>query len=468
MRKQIYILLISSVVLLSACNDFLTENVRSEFDSETLFTSESGALAAVNGLYKGMSFQSSDNLLWLFGDVASDDAVKGGNPGDQADFGFIDDFSANAENGALSIYWQYTYDLIAQCNNVIAYVPAIESISPDLRNRLVAEAKFIRAYSYFNLVNVWGKVPLKLKPQNEAANIHVPLSEVAVIYAQINTDLTDASILPDQYAASTDLGRVTKGAVYALQAKLNLFQQDWDGCLSAIDQLEKLNKYDLVYDYADLFKVGSEDSVEVIFAARHMTDQVPRLGNSLNQWFAPSTENGYYFNAPTESYVESFNELTIAGETDPRLDVSIGRDGQPWFNRNTFSASWSMATGYLVKKHNQPLSEVPSGRKGDGYLPFIYLRYADVLLMKAEALNEQKGNDAVANAAIALNKVRGRAGLAPTTANNESALREVIRKERRRELGFESHRFFDLMRWEKEPRFYFPIPQSETDANQAL
>ena len=161
-----------------------------------------------------------------------------------------------------------------------------------------------------------------------------------------------------------------------------------------------------------------------------------------------------------------------------RLDLSIGRDGKAWFNDDVFSASWS-STGYLVKKHNQPLSEVSAGRKGDGGLAYIYLRYADILLMKAECQNELHHPDL---AEAPLNLVRGRAGLAEVSGKSESEMRELIRVERRRELGFEFHRFFDLMRWGKEaataalgenfewqePRFYFPVPQSELDSNLGI
>lgn len=176
---------------------------------------------------------------------------------------------------------------------------------------------------------------------------------------------------------------------------------------------------------------------------RHLSGQNPGLGNILNVYFAPSVETGYYFNAPTQSFVDCFNEQTEEGETDPRLDISIGRPGQPWVNGDTFDASWS-PTGYLVKKYEQPLSEVPVGTKSDGYLPYIYLRYADVLLMKAEALaNRNTGTD-LEDACDALDLVRGRAGLAPTTAGTQEEVLAAVRLERRRELGFEPHRFFDL------------------------
>lgn len=463
-----------AVCTLSACDDFLDEKLKGDFNSDNIFSNATQAELAVNGVYNAATYCID---LWKFGDVASDDAVKGGSDGDQADLSYIDDFSANADNGVLSEFWQSSYEVISRANNVIAYVPNID-MDATLRDRYVAEAKFFRAFVYFHLVNIYGEVPLKLLPQIDDASIHVGLSSVSAIYSQIEKDLRDASILPVSYSTS-DAGRVTRGAAYGLLAKAQLYQQKYSDVLTTIQLIENLDIYDLERPYSNLFKLGGEDSKEVLFAVRFLSGQNPGLGNSLNQWLAPQNESGYYFDAPTQSYVDAFDEKQENGEDDLRLDASIGRDGKDWFNGDVFSSSWSPATGYLVKKHNQPLDEVGKGTKGDGGLSYIYLRYADILLMKAEALNETHHPDL---AKIEVDKVRDRAGLAGVSTVTESAMREVIRKERRKELGFEFHRFFDLMRWGKdvaeaalgssfkwqEPRFYFPIPQSEKDANLGI
>lgn len=474
MKKRIYLFAIVSMGLLSSCSEFLDEELKGEYTAENFYTTQESAKMAVNAIYNSLY----GSTLWIFGDVASDDAVKGGNAGDQADINFINDFTAATDNGVLSTFWQSTYETIARANNVIAYVSSMD-FDHTVRDRLVGEAKFLRAYSYFNLVNIFGKVPLKLEPQLTSATIHVGLSEVSSIYAQIEKDLTEAiAVLPISYDSET--GRVTQGAAYGLLAKANLYQKDYAGCLTNIQALEDLHQYDLVKNYADLFKVGSEDSSEVLFGIRYLINDEVSLGNSLNVWFAPSSEGGYYFDAPTQSYVDAFSEKTVDGTDDPRLDASIGREGKPWFNNTTFSSSWSEATGYLVKKYNEDM--VTGVPKAQCTIPYNYMRYADILLMKAEAINEIGGTDAVTKASAELNKVRERAKLAPTTVTTQESLRAVIQNERRKELGFEFHRFFDLMRWGKttaeaalgsdlkwaEPRFYFPIPQSELDANQAL
>lgn len=475
MKSKIYITIIFITALsMLSCEDFLTTDLRGEYTTESFYNSAENATMSVNAIYNSLY----GNTLWIFGDVASDDAVKGGNAGDQADINAINDFSAKSDNGVLNTFWQSTYETISRANNAITNIPGIE-MDDALKNRLLGEAKFLRAYSYFNLVNIFGKVPLKLEPQNKTATIYIELSDENKIYTQIEQDLTDAvAALPDAYPA--EKGRVTKGAAYALLAKAQLYQKKYAECLTSIQSLEGLNQYALLDNYADLFQSGAEDSVEVIFGLRYINNTEVSLGNHLNVWFAPSIEGGYYFNAPTQSYVDAFTERTVDDKEDPRLDASIGRNGKPWFNNRTFSASWSEATGYLVRKYNEDM--VPELAKSQSTIPYHAIRYADVLLMKAEAINEAGGADAITKAAKEVDKVRQRAGLAATTAATQANLREVIRNERRKELGFEFHRFFDLMRWGKEaaeaalgsdfqweePRFYFPIPQSELDTNQAL
>lgn len=480
------VLLVLSISMLGACKKFLTEELKGEFSSDTFYQNDIQAKQALNGVYNAISFSSFSNDLWVFGDIASDDAVKGGNPGDQSEITYIDEFNVDANNGIISNYWTYSYESIARANNVIANVPAV-TMDEAMKNQLIGEAKFIRAYSYFNLVNVFGKVPLKLLPQLTQETIQVPLSEVSDIYLQIEKDLSEAAIvLPVSYS-SVDLGRVTRGAALAMLGKANVYQGNWAAAIGNFQQVEALGIYHLLPSYADNFKLANENSSESIFEIQHVTGNNPFTGSGMNQWFAPAAEGGYYFDAPTQSLVNAF-EKSSTGEVDPRLDASVGRDGQPWLNGDIFSGTWS-PTGFLTKKHQQPLSEVSSSLKGDGDLNYIYLRYADVLLMKAESFCESNNAD---SARANLNKVRQRArasfnGVPPTdlladiSSTDINVLRTAIQKERRVELAQEFHRYFDLMRWGKttaetalgpdfnyDTKRYFPIPQAEIDANQAI
>ena len=467
MRRYIAIFIVAVTAV--SCN-FLDENLKGGYSSENYFTTQGKAEMAVNAIYNSLY----NNILWMFGDVASDDSVKGGADGDQPQINEIDLLTANADNGSVGSFWKDTYETIARANNAISSIEGM-SLDEKVSSKLIAEAKFLRAYSYFNLVNIFGKVPLKTNPQDQSKNIHVGLSEISDIYASIDADLTYASAnLGDEKN-----GRANRTAAYALLAKSKLFQGKYDDAVTAITALESVNAgYDLEPVYADLFKSGGEDSIESIFAIRYGNNKTASLGNNLNVWFAPFVEGGYNFNAPTDSYVACFDENTALGDTDPRLDASIGRDGKPWFNGETFKKEWGGATGYLVKKYDE--DAVEDMAKAQSTIPQHRIRFAEVLLLKAEALNEANAAN-VTTAAAALDQVRNRAGLGKTTATTQSALREAIRKERRRELGFEFHRFFDVMRYGKEyavaalgesawpsDRYYFPIPQGETDANAAL
>lgn len=455
----------------TSCDNFLTEDLKGDFNASNIYSTEVFAQQSVNSIYEAARYSIN---LWKFGDITSDDAVKGGKPGDQPSLDDVNLLDVKNDNGAIKEFWQNTYETISRANNAIDGITGKNFATGD---RMIGEAKFLRAYSYFQLVNIFGSVPLKLLPQNKEENIQIGLSSVDKIYVQIERDLNDAAAaLPAKYDAGST-GRATKGAALGLLAKAQLYQQKYAEALESINALKALDVYSLD-EYENLFRLGNENSPEVIWALRFKSLEVPAMGNSLNQWFAPQGENGYYFNNPTENWVKSFTEKQTNDEDDLRIDVSIGREGHDWFEQGAFLKAWSN-TGYLVKKHCQPKSEVEFGKKADGGLAYIYLRYADILLMEAECYVELNQH---ASALVPLNAVRNRAGLADLT----TATREAVRLERRHELGFEFHRFFDLMRWGKAAaesalatkegvnyvwgtgRYYFPIPQSELDANHAI
>jgi hypothetical protein len=282
----------------------------------------------------------------------------------------------------------------------------------------------------------------------------------------------------------------------ALLAKAYLFQQQWDLAAQTAQAVEALNVYSLLPNFDNNFKAAYKNNPEAIFSVWHVNGASPFQGNNLNQWFAPRSLNGYGFFYPTQSLVDNF-EVSSSGVVDPRLDYTVAREGHPYFD-SAFDPTWT-TTGYLSKKDCQPLSEIPANIKGDGNLNYEAIRFADILLVEAEALNEQ-GNGAAA--LIPLNKVRKRArecylydstlpgyGTVPTgllpdiTTTDQQQLRDIIRRERRSELALEFHRFFDIIRYGKTyamnamkdvPNFnydndqFFPIPQSERDTNKKL
>lgn len=493
MKKLNKILSLSMMmVLFVSCTDYLDVELEGEYTSSSFYKTKEHAISAINSTYQISAFNTSNNNIWVFGDVASDDAVKGGNDGDQSDIGFVNDFNVNADNGAIEALWKHYYEGISRANNVIYYVPNIE-MDIDLQTQIIGEAKFLRAYFYYHLSNVFGEIPLKIGPALTIEDLNKPKSTVVEIYAQLEKDLSEAAeALPVSYPAS-EVGRATKGSALGLLAKIYLFQEKWDLALQAANNVEALG-YRLMDNYSHNFDLSFENNSESIFEIQHLGGQVPFVGTYLNQYFSPKEVNGYFFNAPTLDFVNEF-ELTAEQVVDPRLDYTVARQGHKWVDGTEFLPEWSPATGFLAKKQVQAISENPIG---DGDLNYTFMRFAEILLIKAEALNELNRST---EALIPLNDIRKRAresylydielsgfgdipmGLLPDFTNtNQSSVRNAIRHERRVELGMEFHRFYDLMRYGKiyaeqalkDTGFnyiqhrYFPIPQSEIDTNTKI
>lgn len=484
--KKIYILsLILGLLSTLGCKKFLDQPALGYYSDSDLFSSDATARTAVNAAYIPLTFtDASANPVWVLGDVASDDAVIGGNAGEQADYTAIDLYNILPGNAAVQALWARYYDGINRCNVILnGLSPENTKVSDQVKTQILAQAKFLRAYYYFLLTNFYGSIPLRMKVST-LEDASLARSSQAEVYLQIEKDLTDAVAgLPAKWESANDQGRATKGAALALLAKAMLFQNKFTQAVTFSQQVEDLG-YSLTENFMDNFSAGAKTNNEVVFSVWHSRGAQPLQGNSLNYWFAPRSLNGAGTFFPTQSLVDNFE----AG--DPRLDLTLARIGKPYYDNN-FDVSWT-TTGYLSKKHVQPLSEVPANTKNDGNLNYEAIRFADVLLVKAEALNES-GQSAAA--LVPLNKIRERARgnysgtapvglLAPVTVLNQSQLRDIIRRERRSELALEFHRFFDVMRYGKDfadaaikpgaPNFnfatnrFFPIPQTELNTNGKL
>jgi hypothetical protein len=361
------------------------------------------------------------------------------------------------------------------------------------KDEIIGESRFLRAYFYFWLASIFGDIPVHLSvptPQDmqKAATPYETIFRDVVI-----PDLQDAaSKLPE----SAPAGRATQSSARGLLAKSYLFLEQWSEAENAAREVLQ-SGHTLANLYTDNFSALTKDNPESVFAIQHKAAQDPWLGNRLNQWFDTRASNGYAFNAPEQDFVDEF-ETTTEGVVDPRLDYTVGREGQIWYDTIMFDSTWS-PTGYLNRKYIQPLTEVPVEGKADGELNYQFMRYSEVLLIMAEALNEQgKSGEAVTY----VNMVRKRAresymydpelpgypdipdGLLPDiTDTGKEGVRNAIRHERRVELGFEFHRYFDVIRYgpdyankafEDKPNFnyetnkFMPIPQIELDTNYEL
>jgi len=406
---------------------------------------------------------------FIVDDIASDDVQKKWNPdGDQAWMDQVQSFNFTSSNQAFNGQWSYDYEGISRSNLAISYLtdPAITAkiaIDPALRDRLLGEVYFLRAFYYFDLVNNFGDVPLLVKPLQSFSDAYAVAKREtkANVYAQISSDLAQAkTLLPNsKYSDPSETWRASKGAVLAMQAKVALYNQKWPEVISTVAELEGLNFYGLNANYFDSFDVTKEATEnEVIFAYDHESGQTPRKGNGL---CAPLD---WGFIAPTDNFLAEFEA------DDPRLLFTVNVT-----DKAVYKLLGATNTSY---KGND---DAPSNK--------IYIRLADVLLWKAEAYNES-GNYPQAIAII--NAIRNRARTSLTVAGtmppagtlpdrsiasvDKTQIKGWLMHERRVELGFESQRFNDLKRWNiakqvlsalgknfKDYNYLYPIPQGEID-----
>lgn len=406
---------------------------------------------------------------FILQDIASGDMLKKWAPdGDQAWMDQFSDFSFTSSNSGIKGQWSYDYAGIARTNLSISYLTdaALSTklgIDEATRKNLLGQVYFLRAFYYFDLVNLYGDVPLITTPLKSFAEAYsVAKRETkANVYAQISKDLDNAkAMLPDgRYSDASEKWRVSKGAVIAMQAKVALYNQKWTDVVSIIAALEGLNYYSLNTNYFDNFDITKKwTNTEVIFAYNHESLTTPRTGNGL------CALAGWGFIAPSSNFVSAFEP------NDPRLGYTVDVPSQ-----NVYKL----------------FGELNGNNKGndDAASNKIYIRWADVMLWKAEALNET-GN--YADAIAIINTVRQRArttisaggtyppaGTLPdrdVTSTNKDQIKQWLVQERRVELGFESQRFNDLKRWGlakafltgvgknfQDKNYLYPIPQGEID-----
>lgn len=406
---------------------------------------------------------------FILQDIASGDMQKKWNPdGDQAWMDDIAAFNFTAMNGAFNGIWSYDYEGISRTNQAISTLTNEEVIAsvgmdPDLHDRLLGEAYFLRALYYFDLVNNFGGVPLLTEPLKDFSDAYLVAnrSTEESVWTLIDSDLQSAvQLLPqEKYSSAAEPWRASLGAAIAMQAKVALYHKDWSTVISRIDDLQSHDFYALDDNYFDPFDVNKEYSEnEVIFAYDHISQANPAKGNGL------AALMGWGFVAPTQDFIDSFEP------NDPRLAYTVEVEPQ------------------VVHKL---LGSTDDSYKGNEDSPGnkIYIRYADVLLWKAEALIE---TGQVEEGLAIVDQIRTRARNTPMidgTPTPPSALPDfegtglsqaealaALRHERRVELGFESQRFNDLKRWGladevlpdlgknfQDYNNLYPIPQGEID-----
>lgn len=484
-KKMIRIsLLVVGVTLAASCSDFLDRPPQGQLTQAGFPVSGEDALLATNAIYNILRNPGFNQGLFPILDIMSDDAYKGSNPGDAAStVGPYDSFQHISTEGNISRWWNTLFEGVKRANVVINLVPTIDMES-GLRGRYIAEARFLRALFYFDIVRAWGDAPIITELDPPLGMARAPKAEV---YTLIVSDLTQA--IPDLPERSTygagDIGRASKGAAKALLAKVYLFLNDFTNAEKYAMEVINSGQYDLFSDFEMANSQAGDHGIESVFEIGSIGfEGVVNGGNQYGntQGVRGTPNRGWGFNRPSLELQNAFEP------NDPRLDatviylgevldgVTILGDGQT--PDETRDASNNLIE---IECYNQkvwtPGNNVPTQFDYNRRL----LRYADVLLMAAEALNENnKPNEALTQ----LNKVRQRArggnsGILPDiTETNQALLRDIIFHERRVELALEGHRFWDLVRTGRAATVLgplgfvagkhelLPVPQIEIDLTQ--
>lgn len=455
---------LSMLLLSTGCKKFLDTERQGGYDADNYpYPGGSGPYDQfIFGAYNELrSFNVHSQAFITAASIRSDDADKGSTPADGgANAISMDNFPVLPSNGFCNALWLGYYTLINRCNSTINEVNTNTTIvaTDAIKQQTIAEARFIRAYGYFNLVRFFGRVPLIDKLFTDPAQQNnVPQSTAAQIYAFIESDLVFAAANLPLSWDSKFAGRVTRGAANGLLAKVYLTQQKWNEAMTAAHAVMTSGQYDLTTPYDRIFREEGENSKESVFEVQATASAAIPTNNGVQYAQIQGVRGagiwdlGWGWNSPSP-------QLEAAYEAnDPRKNRTIMYTST---NTTTFQTIYgeNLPTGlpnprYNNKVYTNPATRASLGNRFGYWMNVRVLRYADVVLMYAEAANEVGGAANITAARNALNSVRlraraGNAGILPdVTATDQATLRDAIRRERRVELAMEHDRFFDLVRW---------------------
>lgn len=486
-----YSALALATLSLSSCNDWLTEETPGTTKVSEFFTSLSTAEAVVNAAYVPMTWEFGTTYYpeWYFGDIVSDDALKGGQDiNDGADLRELENFKANSDNEILLGYYRAQWQGIQRANLAIDEIPTtrIETEGTEAekqakyRDRYLGEAYFLRGYYYFRLARMFGGMPLidyVIKSSNQWAQTRSTMDETLNFAIEDFKRAENLLWEKDKYS-NEELGRATKGAAQAMLLKANLYRADY--LRNAGNETEaqkyfaeaakwgkeviKSNQYSLWPNYLDNFRLANENGRESVFEIQYTEEATSDYGGegytrgtmtTILQRSRSSAfgEAGWGYDRPTQNLYNEYEagdarrDETILVPTDEQIETPAQEIycGDRMLNRKY--AMYNDGTNGGIYK----LAHATRSPKNN-----IQIRYADVLLMYAEACCESGD---LPSAKTALKEVRDRAGLSPfpytaviqgqtvTFNDNQDDLRKAIRHERRVELAMEGHRWFDITRW---------------------
>ncbi|MCF8715624.1 RagB/SusD family nutrient uptake outer membrane protein [Joostella atrarenae] len=427
-----YIKILFALIILTGCSEDLERLPLNSVSVPQFWQTSDDAILGINGVYNILSDNAMYRNFMRHSDAISDNAYSQYSFNNYLEIseGIGYDTSSPLPNQ----FWDKSYEGIVRANEVIQNVPNID-MDEELKKRVIGEAKFLRALFYFHLTNLFHDVPLVLVEQTIEESL-VPRNPKSEVLAQIYLDIDAAiSILPEVYGSS-DMGRATKGAAYALLSRVALYNEDYEKSITASEEVISLG-YDLVASdkFSDLFlPILENNSVESIFEVQFLgnsgTDGVGSNFNSVSGAL-PNFSDTYN---PLKNFVDfySSDDIRLAATILQPGDVFAGVEYDPV----------SSPTGYAVRKSIIEDEDVTN----EGDANFVVFRFAEILLNYAEAQNELYGPNTENYDAI--NRIRNRAGLDDLEEGlSKDALRDAIKRERRLELAFEGHHYFDLLRY---------------------
>lgn len=477
-KIKYHIILLGCILVFSGCKDYLEKYPLDGPSSSSFITNESELMLAINGCYESLTYHPSAHNcpLPIILDHVSDLGFDRNNGTLQE----VGKGSHDSENGMFENIWKGAYKGIARCNFVLDNMVKIKDIVPaTIYDRVAAEARFLRAYHYHHLTEMFGGVPLITKSLT-LSEAQAPKNTKEEVVNFILTEMEEAAaILPPSYAAKEN-GRATKGAALAIKARIALYNGKWDIAAKAAQDVMNLKSYALHANYGELFSYKGQTSTEIIFALQYLKGT--RTHNVPSQFFSRMA-SGFSGFVPGQALVDSYectDGLSIDKSPgydpkkpfenrDPRLGFTVALPGTNFlnflfetdksivktWNYNTTPATlvnntdatnaFATFTGYCWRKYTDLTDKV---ERTTSELNIISIRYAEILLIYAEAKIEANKIDNTVYAAI--NEVRQRPSVnmpAITADKTQPELVSIIRKERKYELANEGLRMFDIRRW---------------------
>ena len=459
--------LLGILLLLSACSKkFVTLFPEGQVNEGNFFKQTSDFQEALVGAYGPL--RDAANVAFYMEEMRADNTFfdynakdRGGSQSEQ-----LAEFLDGSSNTTIDAIWTADYTGIQRTDIILDKIKTPPADMTDsIKNQIVGQTEALRAHYYFELVRLYGAVPLYLHEVTDAQNAIVDRSPVDSVYDQIVSDLTDALSKLSPPTSFPQSGAVTKGMVATELGLVYLTQQQYDKATPLFQSVTQMG-YGLLTNYSDVFKTSNKNSMESIFEVQYKSGTDGQASSFIYDFIPTTPSTGVvlgsgsdYNNTAGSWNIPTQNVITAYYPGDTRLDASVGvikghLDAQTDFlpdsvcsilnNLDTAGQGMGFTTSpthrFIKKQYNPPYS-TPLEYNTDDDWP-VY-RYADLLLMLAESLNEQgQGGSALPY----LNQVRQRAGLQPCTVTDQASLRDTIAHERRVELAFENHRWFDLLR----------------------